>query len=245
MGQVDTSPSPRVSGPPFTHPQHSETGVQPGLAELPPLGFRQDDQDANQLQAERWNLLFGQPLIASAPLTSRSKTKRQQNTFPGNNILPGSFCQPATADIASGVVGSEGLDDNGLYQRNSAAAWPFMQAAKPLHTFTKVYKLGMPGRSLKIRNFHNYVELRSELARMFNLEGLLDETVKSGWQLVFFDSERELALVGCDPWEEFVSCVRGIKILSPSEVSQMAPDQLAILDTAPIQLTAANSEEIQ
>jgi len=138
MGQVDTSPSPRVSGPPFTHPQHSETGVQPGLAELPPLGFRQDDQDANQLQAERWNLLFGQPLIASAPLTSRSKTKRQQNTFPGNNILPGSFCQPATADIASGVVGSEGLDDNGLYQRNSAAAWPFMQAAKPLHTFTKV-----------------------------------------------------------------------------------------------------------
>ncbi len=138
MGQVDTSPSPRVTGPPFTHPQHSETGVEPGLAELPPLGFRQNDQDVDQLQADRSNLLFGQPLSASAPLTTTSKSKEQQNTFPGNNMLPGSFCQPATADIASGVVGSGGLDDNGLYQRNSAAAWPSMQAAQPLRTFTKV-----------------------------------------------------------------------------------------------------------
>jgi len=53
----------------------------------------------------------------------------------------------------------------------------------------QVYKRGMPGRSLDIRNFHNYVELRSELAGMFNLEGLLDETVKSGWQLVFVDDK--------------------------------------------------------
>jgi len=53
----------------------------------------------------------------------------------------------------------------------------------------QVRKLGMPVRSLDIRNFHNYVELRSELAGMFNLEGLLDETVKSGWQLVFVDDK--------------------------------------------------------
>jgi hypothetical protein len=99
----------------------------------------------------------------------------------------------------------------------------------------QVHKLGMPGRSLDIRNFHNYVELRSELARMFNLEGLLDETVKSGWQLVFVDHENDTLLVGDDPWEEFVSCVRSIKILSPSEVSQMTQDQLEILDTAPTQ----------
>jgi hypothetical protein len=42
-----------------------------------------------------------------------------------------------------------------------------------------------------------------------------------------------------------VSCVQSIRILSPSEVSQIAQDELVILDTAPIQLTAANSEEIQ
>jgi hypothetical protein len=65
----------------------------------------------------------------------------------------------------------------------------------------QVYKLGMPARSLDIRNFHNYVELCNELARMFNLEGLLDETVKSGWQLVFVDNEHDTLVVGDDPWE--------------------------------------------
>ncbi|CAM6009466.1 unnamed protein product [Sphagnum balticum] len=201
MGQVDTWPSPRVTGPPFTHPQHSETGVQPGLAELPPRGFRQNDRDADQLQADRSNLLFGQPLSASPPLTSTSKTKEQQNTFPGKNMLPGSFCQPATTDIASGVVGRGGLDDKGLYQQNSAAAWSIMHAAQPLRTFIKVHKLGVPRRSLDIRNFHNYVQLRRELALMFNLEGLLDETVKSGWVLECVDHQNYTLLVGDDPWE--------------------------------------------
>jgi hypothetical protein len=65
----------------------------------------------------------------------------------------------------------------------------------------QVCKLGMPVRSLDIRKFHNYVELRSELAGMFNLEGLLDETVKSGWQLVRSDKENDILLVGDDPWE--------------------------------------------
>jgi hypothetical protein len=65
----------------------------------------------------------------------------------------------------------------------------------------QVYKLGMPARSLDIRNFHNYVELCNELACMFNLEGLLDETVKSGWQLVFVDNKHDTLVVGDDPWE--------------------------------------------
>jgi hypothetical protein len=59
----------------------------------------------------------------------------------------------------------------------------------------------MPGRSLDIRNFHNYTELRSELAHMFNLEGILDAPVNSGWQLVFVDHESDTLLVGDDPWE--------------------------------------------
>jgi len=57
------------------------------------------------------------------------------------------------------------------------------------------------GRSLDIRNFHNSAELRSKLAPMFNLEGILDGPVKSGWQLVFVDHENDTLLVGADPWE--------------------------------------------
>jgi hypothetical protein len=66
---------------------------------------------------------------------------------------------------------------------------------------SQVHKFGMPGRSLDVRNFHNYAELRSELAQMFNLEGVLDGSVKSGWQLVFVDHENDTLLVGDDPWE--------------------------------------------
>ncbi len=54
---------------------------------------------------------------------------------------------------------------------------------------------------MDVRNFHNYAELRSELALMFNLEGMLDGPVKSGWQLVFVDHENDTLLVGDDPWE--------------------------------------------
>ncbi|EFJ34370.1 hypothetical protein SELMODRAFT_28604, partial [Selaginella moellendorffii] len=86
----------------------------------------------------------------------------------------------------------------------------------PTRTYTKVYKLGSIGRAVDVTRFSNYTELRWELARMFNLDGQLDQ--KSGWQLVFIDHEGDILLVGDDPWEEFVSSVRGIRILSPSEV---------------------------
>ncbi|CAK9258549.1 unnamed protein product [Sphagnum jensenii] len=248
LSQVDTSPSSQMTGP-FTHPQHSsEVNVQAGLAELPPLPFRDNDQDADQLQADRSRLLFGFPIdqpnagSSASPLSSRASEKtnkeQQQNIYSGSsNILQGSFCPPATSDpptMASGVnIATGGLDDGGLYQRSDA--WVSMQAAPPLRTFTKVYKLGMPGRSLDIRNFHNYTELRSELAHMFNLEGILDAPVNSGWQLVFVDHESDTLLVGDDPWEEFVSCVRSIKILSPSEVSQMNQEKFEMLDAPPMQ----------
>lgn len=66
---------------------------------------------------------------------------------------------------------------------------------------TQVHKLGSVGRSIDVQKFQNYSELRSELARLFNLEGLLDDPQRSGWQLVFVDNENDTLLVGDDPWE--------------------------------------------
>ncbi|RYR64064.1 hypothetical protein Ahy_A03g010216 isoform B [Arachis hypogaea] len=89
-------------------------------------------------------------------------------------------------------------------------------------TFVKVYKSGTFGRSLDITRFTNYHELRSELARMFGLEGELEDPLRSGWQLVVVDRENDVLLLGDDPWPEFVNSVWCIKILSPREVQQMA-----------------------
>jgi hypothetical protein len=59
--------------------------------------------------------------------------------------------------------------------------------------------MGAIGRALDVTRFNNYTELRCELARMFNLEGQLEQS--SGWQLVFLDNENDILLVGDDPWE--------------------------------------------
>ncbi|KAG5015254.1 hypothetical protein JHK85_021390 [Glycine max] len=102
-------------------------------------------------------------------------------------------------------------------------------------TFVKVYKSGSFGRSLDITKFTSYPELRSELARMFGLEGELEDPVRSGWQLVFVDQENDVLLLGDGPWPEFVNSVGYIKILSPQEVQQMGNNELELLNSVPIQ----------
>lgn len=68
-------------------------------------------------------------------------------------------------------------------------------------TSWQVYKLGSVGRSLDVAQFTNYTDLRVHLARMFGLEGQLEDPQRSGWQLVFVDNEQDVLLVGDDPWE--------------------------------------------
>ncbi|XP_057465389.1 auxin response factor 6-like isoform X1 [Actinidia eriantha] len=109
------------------------------------------------------------------------------------------------------------------------------QANPPTRTFVKVYKSGSFGRSLDISKFSSYHELRRELARMFGLEGQLEDPLRSGWQLVFVDRENDVLLLGDDPWQEFVNSVWCIKILSPEEVHQMGKQGLELLNSVPIQ----------
>lgn len=104
----------------------------------------------------------------------------------------------------------------------------------PLRTYTKVQKLGSVGRSVDVTRFRNYEELKSAIACMFGLEGQLDDPISSEWKLVYVDYENDVLLVGDDPWEEFVNCVRCIKILSPSEVQQMSQEGMQLSNTSNI-----------
>ncbi|TVU49060.1 hypothetical protein EJB05_00351 [Eragrostis curvula] len=107
-------------------------------------------------------------------------------------------------------------------------------------TFVKVYKSGSLGRSLDITRFSSYYELRSELERLFGLEGQLEDPVRSGWQLVFVDRENDILLVGDDPWQEFVNSVWCIKILSPQDVQQMVRDGDGLLSAAGARVLQGN-----
>ncbi|EPS73925.1 hypothetical protein M569_00826, partial [Genlisea aurea] len=93
-----------------------------------------------------------------------------------------------------------------------------------IRTYTKVQKRGSVGRTIDVTHYNGYDELKRDLARMFGIEGLLEDPEKrtTEWKLVYVDHENDILLVGDDPWEEFISCVQSIKILSSVEVQQMS-----------------------
>ncbi|KAL2503360.1 Auxin response factor 19 [Forsythia ovata] len=89
---------------------------------------------------------------------------------------------------------------------------------------SRVQKRGSVGRTIDVTRYKGYDELRHDLARIFGIEGQLEDPQRTEWKLVYIDHENDILLAGDDPWEEFVSCVQSIKILSASEVQQMSLD---------------------
>ncbi|XP_022847289.1 auxin response factor 19-like isoform X3 [Olea europaea var. sylvestris] len=106
----------------------------------------------------------------------------------------------------------------------NGGAWAPPTQIPRMRTYTKVYKRGAVGRSIDIARYMGYADLIQDLARRFGIEGQLEDRQRIGWKLVYVDHENDVLLVGDDPWEEFVNCVRCIKILSPQEVQQMSLD---------------------
>uniref|UniRef100_A0A6N2M7R2 Auxin response factor n=1 Tax=Salix viminalis TaxID=40686 RepID=A0A6N2M7R2_SALVM len=112
------------------------------------------------------------------------------------------------------AINDTGVMNNGLWTNQT----------QRMRTYTKVQKRGSVGRSIDVTRYKGYNELRHDLARMFGIEGQLEDPQSSDWKLVYVDHENDILLVGDDPWEEFVSCVQNIKILSSAEVQQMSLD---------------------
>lgn len=67
--------------------------------------------------------------------------------------------------------------------------------------FLKVYKRGAVGRSIDVTRYSDYEELKQDLARMFGIEGQMEDRGRVGWKLVYVDHENDVLLVGDDPWE--------------------------------------------
>lgn len=157
------------------------------------------------------------------PYSTSNFLSPSQNDFPLDHTLNSSGC----------------LDDVGYVPCSDNSD----QVNRPPATFVKVYKSGTYGRSLDITRFSSYHELRRELGRLFGLEGQLEDPMRSGWQLVFVDREEDVLLVGDDPWQEFVSTVSCIKILSPQEVQQMGKQGLELLSSAPARRLGSSCDD--
>ncbi|KAK2398267.1 auxin response factor [Trifolium repens] len=134
-------------------------------------------------------------------------------------------------DNSGGTSSSQvDFDESSFLNNNS-----WKQVTAPIRTYTKVQKAGSVGRSIDVTTFKNYEELVRAIECMFGLDGLLNDTKGSGWKLVYVDYESDVLLVGDDPWEEFVGCVRCIRILSPSEVKEMSEEGMKLLNSGALQ----------
>lgn len=65
----------------------------------------------------------------------------------------------------------------------------------------QVQKRGSVGRCIDVTRYKGYDELRHDLARMFGIEGQLEDPLRTDWKLVYVDHENDILLVGDDPWE--------------------------------------------
>ncbi|KAJ0523220.1 putative transcription factor ARF family [Helianthus annuus] len=164
------------------------------------------------------------PNVGPSMISSRSF----QRTTMGSEVVQ------ASANLIN-TGGLETLSANGNKQevkpfvnvskiQNQGFLAPPPQPFQRMRTYTKVYKRGAVGRSIDITAYSGYDELKQDLARRFGIEGQLEDRQRIGWKLVYVDHESDVLLVGDDPWEEFVNCVRCIKILSPQEVQQLSLD---------------------
>ncbi|KAJ0091481.1 hypothetical protein Patl1_14065 [Pistacia atlantica] len=160
---------------------------------------------------------FSNNLSSGGMLANYENSKDVQQEL-SSSIVSQSFGVP---DMTFNPIDST-INDSSFMNR---ARWaPPPQFPPRMRSYTKVYKRGAVGRSIDITHYSGYDELKQDLARRFGIEGQLEDRQRIGWKLVYVDHEHDVLLVGDDPWEEFVRCVRCIKILSPQEVQQMSLD---------------------
>ncbi|XP_062191110.1 auxin response factor 21-like isoform X2 [Phragmites australis] len=184
------------------------------------------------------NLLFGvntdgqlESLNADALLANNIETEKYMNHMPGNGISNYISSKDSQQELSSSMLShSFGVADMAFNSIDSSTndapflnrnSWAPAPAHQRMRTYTKVHKRGAVGRSIDINRYSGYDELKHDIARMFGIEGQLSDQNRVGWKLVYEDHEKDVLLVGDDPWEDFVNCVRCIRILSPQEEMKM------------------------
>ncbi|KAI7734294.1 hypothetical protein M8C21_012197, partial [Ambrosia artemisiifolia] len=212
------------------------------------LSFSRTDQSKQQSWVSRFaqpqaNMSSCAPSVLPYPEKTNGMDQETSSLAARNdglcgvtNIDSSGLLLPATVSSETDLTTTIPSGDSGLqnspyfgYMQDSSELLHNTGPIDPLNsnrTFVKVYKSGSVGRSLDITRFNNYPELKKELGQMFNIEGLLADPQRSGWQLVFVDRENDVLLLGDGPWEAFVNSVWYIKILSPEDVQNLGKQEL-------------------
>ncbi|KAI4377821.1 hypothetical protein MLD38_015395 [Melastoma candidum] len=165
---------------------------------------------------------FDSPKDLQNLLSDYGATQREMETELSSAAISSQAFGVPTMTFKTGCANDIAINDPGAI--NGGGIWSNSNQTQRMRTYTKVQKRGSVGRSIDITRYRDYDELRRDLARMFGIEGQLEDPQRTDWKLVYMDHENDILLVGDDPWDEFVSCVQSIKILSAAEVQQISLD---------------------
>ncbi|XP_059668734.1 auxin response factor 6-like isoform X2 [Cornus florida] len=190
--------------PQVEHLGPSNTDISQNTVSLPPFPGRECSIDQEGSNDPQSHTLFGFNIDSSALLMQNGMSGlRGVGSDSDSTTIPFSssnYLSTTGTDLSFNPAStpSSCIDDSGFLQspENLDPANPPTKTS-----YVKVYKSGSFGRSLDITKFSSYHELRGELARLFGLEGQLEDPVRSGWQLVFVDRENDVLLLGDDPWQ--------------------------------------------
>ncbi|CAH2036870.1 unnamed protein product [Thlaspi arvense] len=232
--QIDVSTAGTMYGPDVVGTAQQQ---QQQTFPLPSFGFDGDGQShhprnnlafAGNLEAVTSDALYSQKDFHNLVPNYGNAPRDIETELSSAAISSQSFGIPSIPFKSGGSNEIGGINDSGIM--NGGGLWP--NQTQRMRTYTKVQKRGSVGRSIDVTRYSGYDELRHDLARMFGIEGQLEDPQTSDWKLVYTDHENDILLVGDDPWEEFVNCVQNIKILSSAEVQQMSLDgDLAAIPT--------------
>ncbi|XP_073010991.1 auxin response factor 16 isoform X2 [Typha latifolia] len=208
--------------------------------------------DGNGQVDPRDNLLIGANIDGLMPETLMSRGlgsgRDIQNLLSGCRDHRDVDTEVSTADINSQSFSMPDMSfragcstDAGVSEKGTQNRGLWTNQPQRMRTYTKVQKRGSVGRCIDVTRYKGYDELRHDLACMFGLQGQLEDPYRTDWKLVYVDHENDILLVGDDPWEEFVSCVQSIKILSAAEVQHMSLN--GDLGNIPIQTQACSGSD--
>nr|KJB57193.1 hypothetical protein B456_009G152700 [Gossypium raimondii]KJB57196.1 hypothetical protein B456_009G152700 [Gossypium raimondii]KJB57197.1 hypothetical protein B456_009G152700 [Gossypium raimondii] len=199
--EVLSSGSPQCVLPQVEQLGPTQTNISHNSISLPPFPGRECSIDQAGGTDPQSHLLFGVNIEPSSLLLQNGMSSlRGVGSESDSTTIPFSSNYASTAgtdfSVNPAMTPSSCIEELGFLQSPENVG----QENPQTRTFVKVYKSGSFGRSLDISKFSSYNELRSELARMFGLEGQLEDPLRSGWQLVFVDRENDVLLLGDDPW---------------------------------------------
>ncbi|XP_012572776.1 auxin response factor 4 isoform X2 [Cicer arietinum] len=199
------------------------------------------------------NVSFSTPSILAGNI--RNEVGRSELNLPNEDKLQDNI----SASVSLGATNIKVPNDNNVKGKvNSCKLFGFPLSAETSsqnlqntakRSCTKVHKQGsLVGRAVDLSRLNCYVDLLSELEKLFGMEGLLRDHDK-GWRILYTDSENDIMVVGDDPWHEFCDVVSKIHIYTKGEVEKMTfgmtnDDTHSSLEQAPVIMEPSKSSSV-